>query len=40
MEDIENQSKMQPSPAKDINLSRYWEATQITVIAIMHWNIL
>ena len=40
MEDIEDQWNMQPSPAKDIKLSRCWEATQIIFIVIIHWNIL
>ena len=33
-------SPQQPSPTKDIKLSSYWEATQIIVIVIIHWNIL
>ena len=38
MEDIEDQWKMQPSPAKDIKLSSCWEATPITVILKIYWN--
>ena len=40
MENIEDQWKMQPSPAKDIKLSSCWEATQIIFIIRIHWNIL
>ena len=33
MENIEDQWKIQPSPAKDIKLSSCWEATQIILLS-------